>query len=251
MLGVLSNHDLIVLTRFSVEYYGAQAAFGSLAIIPRRFFTKTNPPAIELSHFPGVRPHFHAIHVHYDEESDQHFFFVSGHKINEVYWENEAFLYRFAESDLKGERIGWSMGKHSTVNETYSVQLKESFPLDIAFDHIGDIYLLVGGIEFDRENEDKKWQNQYLPEDQQLEIQDRVVQVLIKFDHNLNVIFEHGYFPNHEGTPIAGVDCNLQAAMSIDNYDSVYVAQTFCNDESPEMRAGQVFVNKFNWKCPG
>lgn len=245
----MSNHDLVVLTRFSVEYYGAKAAFGSLAIVPRRFFTKKNPPAVELSHFEGVHPHFHAIHVHYDKESDQHYFFVSGHKMNEVHWENEAFLFRFSESDLKGERIGWAMGKHSIVNETYSVEIKESFPLDIDFDHVGDIYLLVGGIELNKENEDIKWQNQYLPEDQQLETHDTLVQILIKFDTDLNVIFEHGYFPKHEGN-IAGVDCNMQAAMSIDKQDSVYLAQTFCSDETPDMRAGQVFINKFNWMCP-
>ena len=91
---------------------------------------------MDLTHFLGVHPHFHAIHVHYDKEEDEHYFFLSGHKVNEEHWEIEAFLFRYYESDLNGERIGWAMGRHTMVNETYSVQLKESFPLDIAYDSV-------------------------------------------------------------------------------------------------------------------
>jgi len=115
---------------------------------------------------------------------------------------------------------------------------------------VGDIYLLVGGYEFDQANEDIKWMNKYLPLDEQLPYQDTLIQVLIKFDHNLKVIFEHGYYPNHEGSSIAGVDCNLHSAMSIDMHDSVYLSQTFCNDDTMDFRAGKVFLHKFNWKCP-
>lgn len=115
---------------------------------------------------------------------------------------------------------------------------------------VGDIYLLVGGIQFDKEAEDIRWQNQYLSPDKQLPVREPNIQILVKFDRDLNVIFEHGWFPKHEGKTIAGVNCNLQGAMSIDMHDSVYISQTFCSEESPEFRAGKVFINKFNWKCP-
>eukprot|EP01083_Nonionella_stella_P173948 601654_1 len=246
LLGVLSNHDLVVITRFSVEKYGSVAEFGSIGVIPKRFFLQLNPPTVELTPLPGIKPHFHALHAHYNEEDDTHYFYVSGHKINQEHEQNEAFITRYVEDNLSGERIMWSFGKRSIVNATYSVEVTETFPLSLSFDHIGNLFLLVGGTEFNKTNEALKWRNQYLDEEDRVFVMDKAIQVLIKFDKDLNVIFEHGYWPKDgDNKKIANIDCNLRSALSTDKYDSIYLSQTFCDDNETA-----ISVNKFNWKCP-
>ena len=75
--------------------------------------------------------------------------------------------------------------------------------MSLAFDHIGDVYLLIGGTEFNKTNEEIKWMNQYLDEDEQIPIKNKPVQVLIKFDKHLGVMFEHGYWPIIQSEKIA------------------------------------------------
>ena len=38
--------------------------------------------------------------------------------------------------------------------------------------------------------------------------------------------------------------------MSIDQYDSVYLSQTWCNHDDIHMKSGSIYINKFNWECP-
>ncbi len=188
---------------------------------------------IELTPMPGIKPHIHSINVYYDEEDDMHYVFVIGYKINQQHQQKEAFIIRYLENTkFDGNRIIWAFGKH-----LQSIEVTETFILSLSFDHIGNIYLLIGGIEFNKTNEKIKWMNQYLSENNQIKINDKSIQILIKFDKNLNVLFQHGYWPNNNNN-----NCNLKASLSIDKYDSVYLSQIFCNNN--------IFINKFNWKCP-